>query len=195
MMNLFKTGLCASTVALLLTGCGDIEPDTSKPEEQEAALASQERSLDACGETETLEEVAEHACIHAENGPFQSVTAAAPGAPVLVDVDLPHTAYHVTLPGTWGHYRGSLHFTPEETTDYAFLLSRHRGLRIFDGNTPVALECRYQVPANVCSTLRTALVAELEEGKTYRLEFGAILTKNAQFTLLVEEAAHGHDHE
>ncbi|PTL80708.1 hypothetical protein DAT35_28975 [Vitiosangium sp. GDMCC 1.1324] len=176
-------------MALLLTGCGTIES------EEETSLESQEQSLAACENTTELAEAAEHSCTHAELGPFQNVTAAALGTIPFVDVSVPHTAYVVTLPAaSCGGYGGSVIFTPEESTEYAFLTSRSRGLRIFDGNTEVTRECRYEVPQDVCGSLRAATIADLEAGKDYRLEFKAIRQTNAQFTLVIEETAH-HDHE
>ena len=138
----------------------------------------------------------EHACIHAELGPFQSVTAAALGAPVLVDVSLPHTGYNVTLPAMnfcgWG---GRVGFIPDEAGEFAFLLSRHRGVRIYNAATgvEVARECRYSVPTSVCGALKTAIVADLEGGTEYHLQLLAIAERNSEFTLVIEEAAHDHE--
>lgn len=191
MKNLLKKSLLVPSVVLLLTGCG-----TTAYEEEEASLESQQQELlTACTEQEELAEVAEHACVHGEFGPFESVTAASLGTVPFVDVSAPHTAYNITLPatGTFG-YGGSVMFTPEESGEYAFLLSRQRGLRIFDGATEVARECRYAVPDDVCGALRTAIVADLEAGVDYRLEFKALVRRNSQFTLVVEEAAHHDEH-
>lgn len=191
MKNLLRKSLLASCVALLLTGCGP-----TSYEEEEASLESQEQELlTTCAEQEELAEVAEHACVHGEFGPFESVTAAPLGTIPFVDVSAPHTAYNITLPatGTFG-YGGSVLFMPEESGEYAFLLSRYRGLRIFNGNTEVARECRYQVPSDVCGALRTAIVADLEAGVDYRLEFKALVRRNSQFTLVVEEAGHHDEH-
>jgi hypothetical protein len=187
MKNLFQKSLLASGVALLLTGCGStVEPQESMETQQHELLA-------ACAEPAEMAEVAEHACVHGDLGPFEAVTAAALGTYPFVDVSVPHTAYVITLPadpsGGWG---GAVNFMPEESGEYAFLVSRRRGLRIFNGTTEVARECRYDVPEEVCGSLRTAIVADLEAGVEYRLEFKAIAECNSQFTLVVEEAAHDH---
>ncbi|OJT23164.1 hypothetical protein BO221_20035 [Archangium sp. Cb G35] len=192
MKSVFKKSLLASGVALLLTGCGS----TTEAEPQPSSLETREDELlSACGEPEATEllEVAEHACYHAEYGPFETVTAAALGTTPFVDVSTPHTAYNITLPARSFGYGGAVNFIPEESGEYAFLLSRHRGLRIFNGNTEVARECRLQVPAETCDSLRTTIVADLEANVEYRLEFKAIFPQNAQFTLLVEEAGHHHE--
>ncbi|HYO71770.1 MAG TPA: hypothetical protein VEU33_37400 [Archangium sp.] len=192
MKNLFKKSLLASGVALLLTGCGstEAEPQPSSLEERQDTL------LAACAEPEASEliEVAEHACVHGDFGPFQPVAAAPLGTYPFVDVSVPHIAYNITLPadaaaGGWG---GAVNFMPEETGEYAFLLSRQRGLRIFNGTTEVARECRVQVPEEACGSLRTAVVAELEAGVEYRLEFKARAERNSRFTLVIEEAGHEH---
>ena len=191
MKNLYTKSLLAPAVALLLTGCGttELEVEEVSPETQQQEL------LASCAEKEELAEVAEHSCIHAEFGPFEGVTAAPLGTVSFVDVSTPHTAYNVTLPATGAlGYGGSVVFMPEESGEYAFFLSRYRGLRIFNGNTEVARECRYAVPGDVCGALRTAIVADLEAGVEYRLEFKAIAQRNSQFTLLIEEAGHHDEH-
>ena len=122
------------------------------------------------------------------------MTAAPLGTVSFVDVSTPHTAYVITLPKKssfgWG---GSVVFTPEESGEYAFMLSRHRGLRIFRGTTEITQECRYRIPAQVCGSLKTALLADLEGGVDYRLEFQSLLKRNATFTFLAEEAGHHHE--
>ncbi len=191
MKKLLKKCLLAPSVALLLTGCGApvAEEEEVSPETQKQEL------LAACAEQEELAEVAEHACVHGELGPFVSVTAAPLGTPSFVDVSAPHTGYDITLPATGAvGYGGSVMFMPEESGEYAFLLSRQRGLRIFNGDTEVARECRYTAPEEVCGALRTAIVADLEAGVDYRLEFKAVAPRNARFTLVVEEAGHHDEH-
>ena len=192
MKNLFRKSLFASSVALLLSGCGGIEAEPAQTELEQR----QDTLLAACAEPEATEliEVAEHACVHGDFGPFEAVAAAPLGTYPFVDVSVPHIAYNITLPadasaGGWG---GAVNFMPEESGEYAFLLSRQRGLRIFNGTTEVARECRVQVPEEACGSLRTAVVAELEAGVEYRLEFKAPAQRTAQFTLVIEEAGHEH---
>jgi len=122
------------------------------------------------------------------------VTASPLGTVSFVDVSVPHIAYAITLPAKtseigWG---GSVMFMPEESGEYAFMVSRKRGLRIFNGDVEVARECRYNIPEEVCTSLRTAILADLEAGVDYRLEFEAIAEVNSQFTLVIEEAGHAH---
>ncbi|MBZ4418057.1 hypothetical protein [Myxococcus sp. RHSTA-1-4] len=192
--HLFKKTLLASGAAALFAGCGAPASETSEPT-SEASLSTQEQGLLAACDPVELAEVAEHACVHSDFGPFESITAAALGAPVLVDVSLPHTAYNITLPETnycgWG---GRVAFIPEESGELAFLVSRQRGLRIYDAATgaEIARECRYDVPSTVCGSLKTGILADVEAGVEYHLQFLALLEQNAQFTLVIEEAAHDH---
>ncbi|MFP2907619.1 hypothetical protein ACLESD_21725 [Pyxidicoccus sp. 3LFB2] len=194
-LNLFKKTLLASGAAALFTACGAPVEETPAQTTSEDSVTTQEQGLLAACDPVELGEVAEHACAHAEHGPFEPVTAAALGAPVLVDVSLPHTAYNITLPGAqWCGWAGRVAFIPEESGEFAFLVSRYRGLRIFEAATgaEVARECRYNVPSSVCSSLKTGILADLEGGVEYHLQFLAIAERNSEFTLLIEEA--GHDH-
>jgi len=189
MKELFKKALLVSGVSLLLTACGTVDESTQE------SLESQQRDLlAACMDTTELAEAAEHSCVHGDSGPFQDVTASPLGTVSFVDVSVPHIAYAITLPLKesgigWG---GSVMFMPEESGEYAFLVSRKRGLRIFNGDVEVTRECRYNVPEEVCTSLRTAILADLEAGVDYRLEFEAIAEVNSQFTLVIEEAGHAH---
>lgn len=190
MKELFKKTLLASSVALLLTACGGTVDETP-----EASLESQPHDLlAACTDTTAVAEAAEHSCVHGDAGPFEHVTASPLGTVSFVDVSVPHVAHVITLPAKtsgigWG---GSVMFMPEESGEYAFLVSRRRGLRIFNGDVEVTRECRYNVPEEVCTSLRTAILADLEAGVDYRLEFEAIAEANSTFTLVIEEAGHEH---
>jgi hypothetical protein len=196
--HLFKKTLLAAGAAVLFAGCGVTAAEEPTDTTPEAAPTTQEQGLLAACDPVELGEVTEHACIHAELGPFEPVTAAALGAPVLVDVSVPHIAYNITLPAmnNFG-YGGRVAFIPDESGEFAFLLSRHRGLRIFEAATgaEVARECRYTVPSNVCGELKSAFVADLEGGVEYHLQFLSLLQRSSQFTLLIEEVAHDHSEE
>ncbi|SEM79783.1 hypothetical protein SAMN05444354_12366 [Stigmatella aurantiaca] len=196
MTPLFQKVLLASSLSLLM-GCGQTEEMSEDAVEQMSVAQTQEqellRGLHTC-EAEEVGELIEHSCYHAEYGPFVSVSAAAPGSTTLPNVNASHTAFNITLPqGTSFGYSGSVTFRPMESTEYAFLLSRLRGLKIYDGNTLIAQECSYLISESACGSLRRLLKADLEAGKVYRLEFQALLPENASFTLLVEEAAHDHE--
>lgn len=193
MESLFKKALLAPSLSLLLIGCGGAVGTPEELELPQAQVEHQESALNACEPLD--EEVVEHSCYHAEYGPFASVTAAAPGSTTLPNVNLPHTAYTITLPArATSGYEGSVTYRPIESGEYAFLLSRYRALRIYDGETIVSRECSYFIDEAACSSLRRAVTADLEAGKVYRLEFKALFPVNASFTLIIEEAGH-HEHE
>jgi hypothetical protein len=194
-LHLLKKTLLAGGAAALFAGCGTPAEETSAELTSESSLTPQEQGLLAACDPVEMAEVAEHACVHSEFGPFQTVTAAALGAPVFVDVSAPHTAYNITLPAArycgWG---GRVAFIPDESGEFAFLVSRNRDMRIFNAATgaEVAPECRYNVPSDVCGSLKTAILADLEGGVEYYVQFLAIAERHSTFTLVVEEAAHDH---
>jgi hypothetical protein len=179
---------------LLLIGCGGpVSPSNELfPEESQAGNLEDEPL--AC---EPLDgELAEEACFHRENGPYSEISAAALDNPIVPNVNLPHTAFNITLPAnaTFG-YAGSVTYRPIEDGEYAFFLSRHRAFKIYDGDTVVSRECSYSIDETTCASLRRMVTADLEAGKVYRLEFKAVYLANAAFTLVVEEAAHHHEEE
>lgn len=197
MEHLFNKSLLTAGAAALLAACGTPTPEESTQQPVEASsLADQQYGMLASCDPVELAEVAEHACVHSDFGPFEPMTAAALGAPVFADVSAPHTAYVITLPTdpTSQGWAGRVAYIPEESGEFAFLVSRYRGLRIYDAATgaEVARECRYSVPTNVCGSLKKGIVADLEAGVEYHLEFKAIAERNSTFTLLVEEAGHEH---
>jgi hypothetical protein len=183
---LLKKVLSASSLLVLLAGCGA----TAVSEELEFQ-SSQEERLEAAAVCEEDPEILEEACFHGEFGPFMAVAAAPLGSTAIPNVNAPHTAFNITLPAdATYHYAGSLTFRPAETAEYAFFLSRHRVFRIYDGDTLVSRECSSFIDKASCGSLRRQVMADLEEGKVYRLEFKAVHARNASFTLVIEEAHH-----
>ncbi|WP_224246266.1 hypothetical protein [Hyalangium gracile] len=190
MESLFKKALLASSLSLLLVGCGQTIEASEEP-----VLAEEESAVQALNTCEGPdEEVVEHACYHGDFGPFTAVTAASLGSTTFPNVNLPHTAYNITLPTQGWIYAGAVTYRPAESGEYAFLLSRRRGLKIYDGTTVVSKECSYLIDEAACGSLRRMVTADLEAGKVYRLEFQAVFPQNASFTLVIEEAGE-HDHE
>ena len=202
MLKHLSTHALVTSAALLFAGCGATEQQAPETEQAPAPMTQQSELIAACVDTEELAEAAEHSCIHAENGPFESVTAAPLGGPSFVDVSAAHTAYNVTLPAisyrqwTLG-YAGSVIFTPEESTEYAFLTSGYRAVRVVNAatNEEVGLECHYAVPQEVCGSLRSAVTADLEGGIDYRVDFAAVVPQPASFLLVIEETGHAHAEE
>ncbi|HEX8699558.1 MAG TPA: hypothetical protein VF815_12020 [Myxococcaceae bacterium] len=181
-------------LALLLVACGGPVPPSEESSSEEALASYLEGEPLTCEPLDA--ELAEEACFHGENGPFKEVSAAALNNPLIPNVNLPHTAYNITLPvhSTFG-YAGSVTYRPVEDGEYAFFLSRHRAFKIYDGTTVVSRECSYTIGDTTCASLRRMVTADLEAGKVYRLEFKAVRSANASFTLIVEEAAHHHEEE
>ena len=185
--SLLKKTLFASSLSFLLAGCGAplIEPEEPTLEQQ------QEEELQVAAVCEEDPEVIEHACFHGDFGPFMAVAAAPLGSTVIPNVNTPHTAFSITLPAnTTYQYAGSVTFRPTETAEYAFFLSRRRAFRIYDGTTLVSRECSSLVDETSCGSLRRMVMADLEMGKVYRLEFKAVHAANASFNLVIEEAHH-----
>lgn len=194
--SLWKKTLLASSLSLLLAGCG---PAASEPRASEFAQSSQLQQQEETEEPAIAAvcpaepELLDEACFHAENGPFQAVAAASLGNPSIPNVNKPHTAYNITLPADPLYsYAGSVSFRPAETSEYAFFLSRKRAFKIYDGDVLVSRECAAFIDETSCGSLQRMVMADLEAGKVYRLEFKAVLEQNATFTLVVEEAHHGH---
>jgi hypothetical protein len=184
---LIKKTLFASSLSLLLAGCGAITADHEEPELRQ----SEEERLEAAAICEEDPEVIEHACFHGDFGPFVAVAAAPLGSAAIPNVNAPHTAFNITLPADATYsYAGSVTFRPMETAEYAFLLSRRRAFRIYDGNILVSRECSSLIDEESCGSLRRMVMADLEAGKVYRLEFKAGHERNASFTLVIEEAHH-----
>jgi hypothetical protein len=187
--SLLKKTLFASSLSFLLAGCGTT---TTEPEELELR-PSQEESLEVAAVCEEDPEIIEHSCFHGDFGPFMAVAAAPLGSTTIPNVNAPHTAFNITLPADATYeYAGSVTFRPTETAEYAFFLSRRRAFRIYDGDTLVSRECASFIDEESCGSLRRMVIADLELGKVYRLEFKAALERNASFTLVIEEAHH-HD--
>jgi hypothetical protein len=183
----FKRVLSAASLSLLLAGCGATALEPQEPE----LLQAQEESLSVAPVCERDPEIVEHGCFHGDFGPFVAVAAAPLGSATIPNVNKPHTAYNITLPADATYsYAGSVTYRPVESGEYAFLLSRKRAFTIYDGDTVVARECSGFIDEASCGSLRRMVVADLEEGKVYRLEFKALLEKNASFTLVIEEAHH-----
>jgi hypothetical protein len=194
MVPLFTKALLTSVLPLLLIGCGGAVSPSEELFPEESLAGYLEGEPLACEPLDA--ELAEEACFHGENGPYQEISAAALGSPTIPNVNLPHTAYNITLPAntTFG-YAGSVTYRPAEDGEYAFFLSRHRAFKIYDGNTLVSRECSYSINKATCASLRRMVTADLEMGKVYRLEFKAVRPENAAFTLIIEEAAHHEDEE
>lgn len=136
-------------------------------------------------------EVVEHACIHATDGPFVDVTAAADDAADRPSVAVEHTGVRVALTETGGTpaYEGWVDFPADEEGHHAIFVNPDATLTVFDPNgTEVALEA---LDAEECGTLATGFELDAEVG-TYTFMIGA---DEATVLFVIEHAGEEHDHE
>src|SRR5688572_4623066 len=123
---------------LLAAGCsaGGVDAGAGSSGPAEAQIA-----LDQDGECLVSDEVVEHSCLHANYGPFAATAAQAYPGTVFSNIDTPHTAYNVTLPGSGGSYRGAVLYRPAASGDHAFFMMPGVPLSLItSGGTAVPLE-------------------------------------------------------
>jgi hypothetical protein len=137
-----------------------------------------------------LDEVIEHACEHAELGPFVDLTAGQVGGTTSPNVNTPHTAYVITLPAADGAFAGEVRYRPVESGDFALLVDPDVSVTVFD-DSGAEVEIEDQRDASACPALSLLYLVELEAGLEYRLVFGP--SASGEVLLLIEEAAHEHD--
>ena len=138
-----------------------------------------------------VDEVVEHACLHAQYGPFVGVTAVAVGAGPGPDVSEEHRAFTVALPGTGGSHEGEATFEADEENDFAFMVSPDMPVRVLDG-TGAEMAVEVDQATQGCSALARVRVLELGVG-SYRVVFGP--TESATALLVIEEMSHRHEGE
>lgn len=129
---------------------------------------------------------AEHACLHAQHGPFRTVAALPGNGPADADVSAPHTAFTITLPADGaGLHQGAVSYVPDESGELAFFLAAPVPLTILDPNgQPLAIEVDAPVDPAECTALTHVRVADVVGGETYTLVFGP--SANASALLVVE---------
>lgn len=115
----------------------------------------------------------EHACVHAEFGPFASATAQPYPGLITTDISTPHTAYTVTLPGAASQYSGGTYYFPAVTGEFAFFVNHPSTLTLYDSsdNLVEALD-EGPVATEVCSLLSEVKIYELDEAEFYTVVFG-----------------------
>ena len=130
----------------------------------------------------------EHACFHAQFGPFVAVAGSAtrtfPAAgPNLNTV---HTHYTVTLPGSPGSNEGTVKYRPARTGDWALLTSPGVDVVVLDaaGSTVPTL-LRHAVPTAECAVLRDVHVVSLVAAQTYRFVIGP--SPSEQIGIVIEK--------
>jgi hypothetical protein len=148
--------------AALVTACAD------------PAVVTAPASLEA-GCSRLAPPLVEHACFHAQFGPFVTVAGSATRTfpATAPNVNTSHTHYSVTLPGSPGSNEGTVKFRPARTGDWAILASPDVSLLVLDAaGATVPTLLRHAVPAGECAVLRDVHVVSLVAGQTYRLVLG-----------------------
>jgi hypothetical protein len=162
MRSYSRCHVAAAVGVALVTGCSDLSVDT-EPAELEV------------GCTRLGAPLIEHACFHAQFGPFVSVAgsptrtfpAAAP------NLNTAHTRYAVTLPGSPGNNEGTVKYRPARTGDWAILTSPDVDVLVLDAaGATVPTLLRHAVPTAECAVLQDVHVVSLVAAQTYRVVIG-----------------------
>lgn len=161
-----QLGLLAGA-GIIFAGCAVSSTRSEDVEQKHAPLEEEE------GECVVSEHDVEHACAHAEFGPFDSVAAQPyPGA-ITSEISTPHTAYTVTLPGASSSYSGGTYYFPAATGEFAFFVNPESTLTLYDSSDNL-VEGLAQGPvdADVCSFFSEVKIYELDENEIYTVVFG-----------------------
>jgi len=154
-----------------------------------ACLLSTSLLVGCSGEEE--ESADTEGCAHLQNGPAATVTATATasGAPAVSN---DHKRYDITLVDVSGQKGGSVTFAASEATDYVFFLNADVAFSVANSSgQPVAIE-ESATSSSECGDIKGRHVVPLSVG-TYTLTFGP--TSATSVSVVIEEAAHEHDHE
>jgi hypothetical protein len=153
----------------------------------------------------------EHACIHANHGPFgdglqphplaagSRRTLQDPAPPAVPNVNRVHTHFRIALPP--GEAEGVVSYLPARGGQWAVFTNPGVPVAILDpAGRPLATRLEQEAPG--CAELPRAAVYELEASTTYRLvlgpssaaEVGLVLEKLSDFTLFYYADEDGDDH-
>ncbi|MCI0572577.1 MAG: hypothetical protein L0Y66_17630 [Myxococcaceae bacterium] len=147
-------------------------------------------SLSACAPAEE-ESVDIEGCEHLQEGPATSVaaTTAATGAPAVRD---DHRRYDVALADVTGGRGGSVSFAVAEAGDYVIFLGADVPLAVTDPAGAAVEAEEHAKSSTVCTDIKSRSVFPLAQVGTYTLTFGP--TTAATVSVVIEHAAHAHDH-
>jgi hypothetical protein len=161
---------------LILGGCSA---------EEGAPVLGRSAALEVGGECLIGDETLEHACLHANYGPFTTVTAQVYPGFVFSDINSPHTAFTVELPAAGSGFAGAVLVQPTAAGEFGFLLDQPMEVTLYDssgaqvdpvGSTPG--------DAGICPQLNHIVVYALSDTETYTLALGSA---TASSPLLVAE--------
>lgn len=159
-------------------GCGDSDEDHNHDHEEHG------------------EEPADDACEHAQEGPFEDITAVTDGTDAP-DASLEHTAYRIGLTETGtDSYGGQVSFTPEEAGEFhVFLSVEDAEVGISLDGTDIAEEASASVDsAEHCSEVTYQWTFDLDSGGQPHL----VDISNSTDSTVLMVIVHGggeHDHE
>lgn len=130
------------------------------------------------GEACWIDPVLEHSCLHAMRGPFESVTSASSAS--APNVDLPHTAFMVALPGS---VVGHVSYRPGESGEYAFYLGADVELALRDSSNSLAPT--FVEPVAACAGLAKAFIYDLVGATKYDVSLTPAANEEST-TLIIE---------
>ncbi len=146
-----------------------------------------------CGDDHSHDEpgVDAEACEHLQEGPATSVTATlGADAPPAIRAD--HRRYDITLADGPDGKQGAVSFAAGEAADYVIYTNAAVSLSITTASgEPVEIE-ESASSSEGCADIKGRHVVPLAVG-TYILNFGP--SSAGTVSVLIEEAAHDHDHE
>lgn len=155
-----------------------------------ALLMSTALLATACGDDEEEENVDVEGCEHLQEGPATAVTATLTGTPPSVGND--HRRYDITLADGTGGKTGSVSFAAAEATDYVIFTSADVTLSVRNASG-AAVEIEESTKgSSQCTEIKGRHVVPMTVG-THTLTFGP--TTASSVSIVIEEAAHDHDHE
>lgn len=154
---------------VILAGCAINPTEAANVEQKSLHLEGEQEEHECLVSDHDLE----HACAHAQLGPFDSVAAQPYPGFITSDISTPHTAYTVTLPGAASSYSGGTYYFPVVTGEFAFFVNPESTLTLYDSSDSL-VEALDQGPvdAEVCSLLSEAKLYELSDTEFYTVVFG-----------------------
>ena len=143
---------------------------------------------------EHAEDPAEEACLHIQQGPASSTTAAATREETLPSVSAPHTRHDITLVtgDAFGEARGGfVRYEASESGDFTFYLGGAVELEVSQGDTVIAPESMAST-VSACEEVKATYTLELQGGSSYTLKLGP--TEESAVGLVIEHAGEAHEH-
>ncbi|MFP2924659.1 hypothetical protein ACLESO_05465 [Pyxidicoccus sp. 3LG] len=155
-----------------------------------ALLMSTALLATACGDDEEGEEnVDVEGCEHLQEGPATPVTATLTGTPPSVSND--HRRYDITLVDGTGGKTGSVSFAAAEATDYVIFTGADVALTVKNASGATVEIEESTKSSTQCTDIKGRHVVPMGVG-THTLTFGP--TTAASVSVVIEEAAHDHEH-